>query len=127
MVSTRGTAFGSNYSYDSTGWTEQVGGKKLSSAVYASVEDGDISAPVEAWFDLGSGLDMGRKVSLVWNKKKVKAHKDIELLTYVIAEDEFLPCPVSTKNCRYSGRYHGRAQDLHLQGGKKRRGDTVVK
>lgn len=89
------------------GWTEQVGGKKMTNAVYQHVKKYGLNDPVVAWFDVGNSMDMGRKVSLEWSKQKVKPHPDIELFIFKIVDDELLPCPVSTKSCRYSGKYHG--------------------
>lgn len=89
------------------GWTEKVSGKMMSKAVYQSMKKDGILTPVFGWFDFGSSFDVGRQVKLEWNKGKLKPHPKIELVTFSIADDELLPCPVSTKNCRYSGKYHG--------------------
>lgn len=109
VMSTMGAGYGDRYTYKSSGWTEQVGGKRITNAVYQDVKKAGVNLQVEAWFDVGSSLDMGRKVKLEWKpvNGKVKAHKGIDLYKFHLAEDELLPCPVSTKNCRYSTKYHG--------------------
>jgi hypothetical protein len=78
LASTKGDAEGGSYAYN-TGHVEAVGGKHFWQAIYPKVANKGTGlgslGEVTTWFDIGAGLDMGRKVKLQYRGDYDLPHK----------------------------------------------------
>lgn len=78
LASTKGDAQGGSYAYN-TGHVEAVGGKHFWQAIYPKVANKGTGlgslGEVTTWFDIGAGLDMGRKVKLQYRGDYDLPHK----------------------------------------------------
>ena len=110
LVSTKGDALNDTYAYAAgggDGWNETVRGKLITRAVYPSIERDGVGGSATAWFDFGNSLDMGRAVNLEYAGRYHLPHESVKLHVFRVAKDDLLPCPTSTRACRFGSRFHG--------------------
>ena len=110
LVSTKGDARNDTYAYAAgggDGWNETVRGKHATRAVYPSIERDGLGGSATAWFDFGNSLDMGRAVDLEYAGRYHLPHESVKLHVFRVARDALLPCPTSTRACRFGSRFHG--------------------
>ena len=90
-----------------TGGTRRFAGNTPRAAVYPSIERDGLGGSATAWFDFGNSLDMGRAVDLEYAGRYHLPHESVKLHVFRVARDALLPCPTSTRACRFGSRFHG--------------------